>query len=143
MEGPDEAEVTFQVVESGTQRGKRKLVSSDGFTFTLKRQNRGETVERCAIRNKTVTCPVTIQQRGTCFVQHKDHLHAARPDILRAVEIQKKVSFTSLMYFTIQINYSFFNKTMTRRKQLISHAQITLCSAQVSLHISQNGSNSC
>ena len=64
MEGPDEAEVTFQVVESGTQRGKRKLVSSDGFTFTLKRQNRGETVEwRCAIRNKTVICPVTIQQR--------------------------------------------------------------------------------
>ena len=41
MEGPDEAEVTFQVVESGTQRRKRKLVSSDGFTFTLKRQNRG------------------------------------------------------------------------------------------------------
>ena len=108
MEGPDEAEVTFQVVESGTQRGKRKLVSSDGFTFTLKRQNRGETIEwRCAIRNKTVTCPVTIQQRGNCFVQHKDHLHAARPGILRAVEIQKKVSFTSLMYFTIQINYSF------------------------------------
>ena len=64
MEGPDEAEVTFQVVESGTQRRKRKLVSSDGFTFTLKRQNRGvggdrrggrEAVEwRCAIRNKTV-----------------------------------------------------------------------------------------
>ena len=64
MEGPDGAEVTFQVVESGTQRGKRKLVSSDGFTFTLKRQNRGVgggrgrgggAVEwRCAIRNKTV-----------------------------------------------------------------------------------------
>ena len=24
MEGPDEAEVTFQVVESGTQRGKKE-----------------------------------------------------------------------------------------------------------------------
>ena len=92
-------------------------MSSDGFTFTLKRQNRGGTVEwRCAIRHKTVTCPVTIQQRGNCFAQHKDHQHAARPGILRAVEIQKKVSFTSLMYSTIQINYSFFERNNDTKK---------------------------
>ena len=32
----EESVITFTVVDGGTQRAKRKLVSSDGFTFVIK-----------------------------------------------------------------------------------------------------------
>jgi hypothetical protein len=57
---PDEAAITFDVVDLGTQRGKRKLVSSDGFNFTFKRQNKNSTDWRCSVRNKTTSCPVVV-----------------------------------------------------------------------------------
>jgi hypothetical protein len=56
---PDEAAITFDVVDLGTQRDKRKLVSSDGFNFTFKRQNKNSTM----IIGKTTT-RFTIEKPG-------------------------------------------------------------------------------
>lgn len=90
-----ETEVTFQLVNTGTQRSKNKLVSSDGYTYTFKRQNQSSTEWRCSVRNKSLTCPVTVTQRGDQFTVNKTHLHAAQPGILSAVIIQKEVCFYS------------------------------------------------
>jgi hypothetical protein len=56
----DEAAITFNVVDLGTQKGKRKLVSSDGFNFTFKRQNKISTDWRCSVRNKTTINQITF-----------------------------------------------------------------------------------
>lgn len=90
----DEAAITFNVVDLGTQRGKRKLVSSDGFTFTFKRQNKNSIDWRCRVRNKTISCPVVVRQQGDSFdvLNNKTHTHAAQPDVLTAVNIRKQVS---------------------------------------------------
>lgn len=60
-----EAEETFTLVDSGTELSKRKLVSSHGFTYTMKRKNTNSTEWRCRVRNKT--CPVVVIQRGDCY----------------------------------------------------------------------------
>ena len=86
-----EAEETFTVVDSGTQRSKRKLVSSHGYTFTLKRQNTNSTEWRCSVRNKRVTCPVVVVQRGDSYTTQKFHQHASKPGILTSVKIAKEV----------------------------------------------------
>ncbi|KAL5015438.1 hypothetical protein ScPMuIL_009708 [Solemya velum] len=90
-----EAIVTYNVVDNGTQRGKRKLVSSDGHTFTLKRQNKNSTDLCCSIRNKTTTCPVVIRQQGDSYTATTDntHTHASKPGIMTAVKIQTKTAY--------------------------------------------------
>lgn len=48
-----EETTTFDIVETGSTRGKRKLVASSGYTFVVKRQLRNETTEwRCCVRGK-------------------------------------------------------------------------------------------
>ena len=93
----EEALVTFQVVDSGTQRSKRKLVSSDGYTFTVKRRNSASTECHCSVRNKTVTCPVTVVQRGDTYTVHKTHLHQSQPGIINTVQIQKEVNINAIL----------------------------------------------
>ncbi|KAL5011914.1 hypothetical protein ScPMuIL_010465 [Solemya velum] len=94
-----EAIVTYNVVDNGTQCGKRKLVSSDGHTFTLKRQNKNSTDWRCSIRNKTTTCPVVIRQQGDSYTATTDntHTHASKPGILTAVKIQTKLKADAVL----------------------------------------------
>ena len=108
----DEATVTFTLMENASQRGKRKLVSSDGFTFVCKRQNKttNNTVWRCSVRNKTTTCPVTVEQQGDSFtMKHGAHTHPAKPGILKAVEIEQKVKVKSVVLTILsQELYIFF-----------------------------------
>ena len=90
----EEALVTSQVVDSGTQR---KLISCDGYTFIVKRQNSACTEWRCSVRNKTVTCPVTVVQRGDTYTVHKTHLHQSQPGIISTVQIQKEVNINAIL----------------------------------------------
>ncbi|XP_050390644.1 uncharacterized protein LOC126809860 isoform X2 [Patella vulgata] len=92
-----EAIVTYKVVDNGTERGKRKLVSSDGHTFTMKRQNKGSTEWRCSIRNKTTLCPVIIKERAGTYNANTEHSHAAKPGILTAVKIQAELKVKAPM----------------------------------------------
>ena len=88
-----EAEDTFQVVDKGTERGKRKLVSNCGYTYTFKRQYKcGDIVWRCSVRGKNVTCPVTVKQKETHFeCSHTSHIHTSKPGILTSVKIKAQV----------------------------------------------------
>ena len=35
---PDDSAITYRVIEAASKRGKAKLVSSDGFAYTVKRK---------------------------------------------------------------------------------------------------------
>ncbi|KAH3882114.1 hypothetical protein DPMN_020627 [Dreissena polymorpha] len=120
-----EAEVTFSLMESSSQRGKRKLVSSNGFTYVHKRFNptKQTTIWRCSVRNKKSTCPAIVVQCGHSFVSNEcDHSHQAKPGIDKGLVITTKVFLCSMtikqlytFHLTRHIVYfsvMFFNKHM-------------------------------
>lgn len=76
-----EATITFHVTENTTQREKRKLVSSDGYTYVDKKENKsGSIVLRCSVRNSKTTCPATVLQHGDTFTTNsKEHTYASKP----------------------------------------------------------------
>lgn len=83
--------ITYTIVESGSERGKAKLVSSDGYCFTFKRQLKNGTVEwRCSVRGKNNPCSVVVRQTGDTFNSTgvSAHTHPARPGILTAVQVK-------------------------------------------------------
>ena len=98
-----EAEETFTLVDSGTQRSKRKLVSSHVFTFTIKRQNSNSTEWRCSVRNKTVTCPVVVVQRGDSYSTRNTYLHASKPSIMSTVKITNLKEVRDYIFLIIVI----------------------------------------
>lgn len=76
-----EATITFHVTENTTQREKRKLVSSDGYTYVDKKENKsGSIVLRCSVRNSKTTCRATVLQHGDTFTTNsKEHTYASKP----------------------------------------------------------------
>ncbi len=101
------AGTAYTFVNAGTQRRCRILVSTDGYTYTRKRQV-GETTEwRCAVRNKKGICPVTVRQQGDNFNKNeRSHSHQAKPGILKAVQIQSEVITRESM----ARRYSFYSR---------------------------------
>lgn len=67
----------YEVVTKGTERGRDLLVDNKGYKYSRQR-TRGKTVDwRCCLRNKTVMCLATVQQRGKDFIPGKQpHLDA-------------------------------------------------------------------
>jgi hypothetical protein len=65
---PEEVPVTWEVVPSGTTRGKPRLHSTDGYTYTAKRETARGTYWVCSIRQKDNKCLATIIQRGGSFL---------------------------------------------------------------------------
>ncbi|XP_078663642.1 uncharacterized protein LOC144906841 [Branchiostoma floridae x Branchiostoma belcheri] len=69
---------TYLLVPGASQRGKGKLISSDGYSYTFKRETQTTIHWRCAVRNKNVVCPATVVQTGDVFQPGlPDHLHPA------------------------------------------------------------------
>ncbi|CAC5370087.1 unnamed protein product [Mytilus coruscus] len=81
--------VTFEVVENGTMKRAKKLVSSDGFSYTVKSSTSKTVNWRCSVRNKKVWCKATVMQRGNNFVVGAtDHIHASDPGITKRTKIR-------------------------------------------------------
>ncbi|VDI72607.1 Hypothetical predicted protein [Mytilus galloprovincialis] len=81
--------VTFEVVENGTMKRAKKLVSSDGFSYTVKSSTSKTVNWRCSVRNKKVWCKATVMQRGHNFVRGStDHIHASDPGITKRTKIR-------------------------------------------------------
>ncbi|XP_076082107.1 uncharacterized protein LOC143052855 isoform X2 [Mytilus galloprovincialis] len=81
--------VTFEVVENGTMTRAKKLVSSDGFSYTVKSSTSKTVNWRCSVRNKKVWCKATVMQRGHNFVLGStDHIHASDPGITKRTKIR-------------------------------------------------------
>ncbi|XP_078664121.1 uncharacterized protein LOC144907193 [Branchiostoma floridae x Branchiostoma belcheri] len=82
---------TYLLVPGASQRGKGKLISSDGYSYTFKRETQTTIHWRCAVRNKNVVCPATVVQTGDVFQPGlPDHLriHPAHQD----AEIRAKIT---------------------------------------------------
>ncbi|KAJ8304024.1 hypothetical protein KUTeg_017607 [Tegillarca granosa] len=88
-----EAVVTFQVTENTSQCGKRKLVSSDGFSYVVKKENKsGSILWRCSVRNSKTSCSATVHKQGDTFITNsKEHTHASKPGILTAVQMTQRI----------------------------------------------------
>lgn len=96
-----ELTLSFQVVDYGSTRGKRKLVSNDGYAYTYKRTQANGTIEwRCCVRGRN-TCPAMVKQKGTDFKLTKaTHIHPSKPGLLTAVQVTAEVRPTIIkLYF--------------------------------------------
>ena len=93
--------VEYQVVESSTQRGGKKLVDSLGYSYTVKRTYDDENaVWRCCIRNKTCPCLATVRQHGTDFIPGpQPHCHQPVVGSLAAVRITSSVKEKAMKDF--------------------------------------------
>ncbi|KAL5014901.1 hypothetical protein ScPMuIL_009171 [Solemya velum] len=87
----DSAQNEFTVVESATQRGKRKLVDGNGYTYTVKREKGEKTTWWCSVRNKVTKCPATVLQNGDHFHKGRNkHIHSAEPSSETSRKMNKR-----------------------------------------------------
>ncbi|OWF41527.1 hypothetical protein KP79_PYT02184 [Mizuhopecten yessoensis] len=89
----EDEEVTWGVVDQGTNRRCRKLVSSDGYTYTVKGSTKTTTTWRCSVRNKKVWCRASVSQRGDVFTCGTiDHVHGSDNLAMKRVKVKTQVS---------------------------------------------------
>ncbi|XP_065928228.1 uncharacterized protein [Magallana gigas] len=89
---PDNTPVTYSVEEETSQRGKKKLLTSDGFSFTVRLQRGESTYWWCSVRPKEDRCKATIIQKGNNFLPgHQLHNHPAKPGSHIAAVITRDV----------------------------------------------------
>ncbi|KAK3858804.1 hypothetical protein Pcinc_035028 [Petrolisthes cinctipes] len=65
-----ESEITFQLFEKGTQRGRDKLLDSHGYTYNKKMQRSNVTYWQCTVRPKRNPCKALVTQRNGKFVKN-------------------------------------------------------------------------
>ena len=78
--GPTEPEpVTYSILETGSYRGKRLLMSSDGDGFGIRSYNGGDTIRwRCNMPS----CKAHVIQKGDTFnLQQHNHNHTPDPKL--------------------------------------------------------------
>ena len=85
---------TFQIVEGGTKRGKRKLIDSFGYTYNVKKRLGNTTTWQCTIRTKYHRCrgAVTEKADGSFVVGSRTHNHlpAFGAEIVTRIKIRIK-----------------------------------------------------
>ncbi|XP_021371845.1 uncharacterized protein LOC110462266 isoform X3 [Mizuhopecten yessoensis] len=88
----EDEEVTWGVVDQGTNRRCRKLVSSDGYTYTVKGSTKTTTTWRCSVRNKKVWCRASVSQRGDVFTCGTiDHVHGSDNLAMKRVKVKTQI----------------------------------------------------
>ena len=89
---PDNQPVTWEVVASGTIRGKPRLHSSDGYTYTVRKTTKSATYWTCSIRQKNNKCTASVVQRGASFKAGvHSHSHSPMPGLLCASKVSVAV----------------------------------------------------
>ncbi|XP_060079187.1 uncharacterized protein LOC132558612 isoform X2 [Ylistrum balloti] len=99
--------LTFEVIESASQRGLPKLMDSFGYGYTLRRTSnvksrgryKGKKANlkrmywRCAVRGKQYSCGAGVIQEGDdVFIRNdQQHGHLPKPDGVQQVKIRKQV----------------------------------------------------
>ena len=82
----------FQILDECTQRGKSKLVDSQGYSYNQCRIGKTVTYWRCAVRNQTTRCAATVQQKGNDFTRGpQPHNHHGEPGAAANCRIQREV----------------------------------------------------
>ncbi|XP_068230924.1 uncharacterized protein [Palaemon carinicauda] len=68
--------ITYEKVCASSQRGKQKLVDSQGYSYTFKRETTVGVHWRCAVRNKNVKCGMIIKEVNNSFIRGpSEHSH--------------------------------------------------------------------
>ena len=72
----------FEVITKSSQKGKDVLVEKVGYTYVINIRRNMVNYWRYSVRNKSVTCPARIIQRGSMFTRGpNDHNHQANPGV--------------------------------------------------------------
>ena len=71
---PSDALTSSKGLDAATNWGKKRLVDSDGYSYSVKRANGNITGSNCSVRNKTFNCKATVRQEGELFTGGV-HLH--------------------------------------------------------------------
>ena len=68
-------EVSYTILEKGTELGKPLLVESRGYSYSVKRRYKKSTEWRCTVRNSKVKCGATMKQLDKTTFQcgHSPH----------------------------------------------------------------------
>ena len=91
--------LTYEVVPSGTKRGKNKLVDSLGYTYNLKRQSQYIVDWQCTVRSKNLRCRATVKQRGSHFTAGSHpHVHQAEVGSLAKLSAAVKAAGRSEVF---------------------------------------------
>jgi hypothetical protein len=90
VESDDEGH--FEKVVGGSNRGKDKLVHTDGYSFTVKRERNGIRYWTCSVRRTGRRCNASVveERNGDFIVGPQAHIHGADPALLKKVMIVKK-----------------------------------------------------
>ncbi|KAH3825858.1 hypothetical protein DPMN_127741 [Dreissena polymorpha] len=75
------------------ERGKPKLVSSDGYSFTFKTKK--QAVWQCSVRRKAFMCTASVMQEGDIFQAKGTHTHAADPSMRKKVELKRNYFYNN------------------------------------------------
>lgn len=83
----------YQVLDGVSERGKRKLVDSRGYSYSMKRKLvNGDFTWWCSVRNKNICCRASVTQRGNQFRQGPhEHCHPPKPGLATSLVIKAKV----------------------------------------------------
>ncbi|XP_042234198.1 uncharacterized protein LOC121874220 isoform X2 [Homarus americanus] len=89
---PDDQPVIWEVIPFGTNRGKLRLLSSDGYSYTVRKEKESVTYWTCSIRQKHNRCPASVIQRETTFKPGlQAHNHPGTPGLLATTKVSVAV----------------------------------------------------
>ncbi|XP_068740119.1 uncharacterized protein [Montipora capricornis] len=86
-------EITYQLVQEGTIRGKVKLVTNTGYSYNIRKRRPNGTIDwQCTLRRKDFRCKASVIQRDGKFSagQHQ-HSHPGAIGALTAAAITARV----------------------------------------------------
>ncbi|XP_078495898.1 uncharacterized protein LOC144751880 [Ciona intestinalis] len=88
----DADNISYQIIERATIRGKPKLFDNVGYSYTLRRSANSFKVWECSIRGVTTRCSATVKQKGSTFVPGRlVHNHPPKPGLDVASKIKRDV----------------------------------------------------
>ena len=67
IENQSSFELTYQLVEEATKRGKVKLIDSQGYNYNVKRRRGNATDWQCTVRPKINPCRATVVERNGAY----------------------------------------------------------------------------
>ena len=83
---------TFKVVSTGTTKQKPLLVSSDGFSYSVKTVRPTSTLWHCTKRSRQCPCKATVLQRNAEFsVGAHQHCHEPEPGVATVAQVRADV----------------------------------------------------
>ena len=85
-------DVTYEIVENSSKRGREKLIDNQGYSYTLQRRRGSVTDWQCSVRPKVNPCKAKVRQQGDQFkCGNHIHNHQAQVGALTAAKITVQV----------------------------------------------------